>query len=150
VRWGELFVCVWMALVAIGFYGLATFKQEVNPIDPGPAFYPRLVSLLLLVFSSVQIFRSWKGRDRSPSADGEPKRLWGGATLKFSLGTLVLSLIYVGVFDKMSYLVTTPTFLLALMLLGGVRRWRVLLGVALCYTLATYYLFGRLLMVPIP
>lgn len=148
--WGELVISVWMALVAIGFYGLATFKQEVNPIDPGPAFYPRLVSILLFVFSAVQILRSWKGRDRSPSVDGEPKLLWTSATLKFSLGTLILSLLYVGVFDRMSYLVTTPAFLLALMLLGGVRKWMLLLGVAACYTLATYYLFGRLLMVPIP
>jgi putative tricarboxylic transport membrane protein len=150
MRWGELLISLWMALVAIGFFSLATFKQEVNPIDPGPAFYPRLVSILLLVFSAVQILRSWKDRDLSPSTDGEPKRLWTGAALKFSLGTLALSLIYVGVFDKVSYLMTTPTFLLALMLLGGVRKWTVLLGVALCYTLATYYLFGQLLMVPIP
>jgi hypothetical protein len=150
MRLGELVISVWMALVAIGFYGLATFKQEVNPIDPGPAFYPRLVSVLLLLFSAVQILRSWKGRDRSQSADGEPKRLWTRATLKFSLGTLVLSILYVGVFDKFSYLVTTPIFLLALMLLGGVRRWMMLFGVAVCYTLTTYYLFGQLLMVPIP
>jgi tripartite tricarboxylate transporter TctB family protein len=66
------------------------------------------------------------------------------------VGTLALSLLYVGVFDKVNYLLTTPTFLLGLMLLGGVRRWGVLLGVALCYTLATYYLFGKLLMVPLP
>ena len=150
MRWGELGISVWTAMVAIGFYGLATFKQEVNPIDPGPAFYPRLVSVLLLLFSVVQILRSWKGRDRSQPVDGEPNRLWTRATLKFSLGTLTLSILYVGVFDKVSYLVTTPAFLLALMLLGGVRKWVVLFGVALCYTLATYYLFGRLLMVPIP
>lgn len=150
MRWGELGISVWMALVAVGFYSLATFKQEVNPIDPGPAFYPRLVSVLLFVFSAVQILRSWKGRDRPQSADGEPKTLWASATLKFSLGTLALSILYVGVFDKVSYLVTTPIFLLALMALGGVRKWMMLFGVAVCYTLATYYLFGQLLMVPIP
>jgi hypothetical protein len=56
----------------------------------------------------------------------------------------------VGLFDKASYLVTTTGFLLALMLLGGVRRWLILLGVALLYSLSTYYVFGKILMVQLP
>jgi len=150
VRWGELAVSVWMALLAIGFYGLATFTQDVNPVDPGPAFYPRLVSLLLCVFSAVQIVLAWKGTDGSRAGEEAAKGMWAGAGLRLSVGTLALSLLYVGVFDKVSYLLTTPTFLLGLMLLGGVRKWGVLFGVALCYTLSTYYLFGKLLMVPLP
>jgi hypothetical protein len=58
--------------------------------------------------------------------------------------------LYVGLFDKASYLVTTTAFLLALMLLGGVRRWFILLGVALLYSLSTYYVFGKILMVQLP
>ena len=35
--------------MAAMFYLLATFTQSINPVDPGPAFYPRIVSLLLFV-----------------------------------------------------------------------------------------------------
>jgi len=61
----------------------------------------------------------------------------------------VLSVLYGFVFDKASYLVTTTCFLLAMMLLGGVRKWYVLLCVAMGYSVTTYYLFGRVLMVPL-
>jgi putative tricarboxylic transport membrane protein len=62
-------------------------------------------------------------------------------------GTLLLSVLYGFVFDKVSYLVTTTCFLVAMMLLGGVRKWTILVSVALSYSVATYYLFGKVLMV---
>lgn len=54
MRWGEMLISVGMAVVAAAFYGLATFTQTINPVDPGPAFYPRIVSLLLLVAALAQ------------------------------------------------------------------------------------------------
>ena len=147
-RWGELGISAGMALLAVAFYSLATFRQDINPIDPGPAVYPRVVSVLLFLFSAVQILLSWRRRD--PLGEGAAARQGGGQAYKYSLGTLALSILYVGFFDKANYLVTTTTFLLALMFLGGVRKWLVLLGVALCYGLATYYVFGKILMVPLP
>ena len=149
-RWGELGISAGMALLAVAFYSLATFRQDINPIDPGPAVYPRVVSLLLFMFSVVQVLLSWKRKDSLEEGQGAAVRQAAGQAYKYSLGTLTLSILYVGFFDKANYLVTTTGFLLALMLLGGVRKWLVLLGVALCYSLATYYVFGQILMVPLP
>ena len=149
-RWGELGISVGMALLAVAFYSLATFRQDINPIDPGPAVYPRVVSLLLFMFSAVQVYLSWKRKGSLEEGQGAAVRQAAGQAYKYSLGTLALSILYVGFFDKANYLVTTTGFLLALMLLGGVRKWLVLLGVALCYSLATYYVFGQILMVPLP
>jgi hypothetical protein len=139
-----------MALLAVAFYSLATFTQDINPVDPGPALYPRVVSVLLFVLSMLQVVLSWRRREPSGKNRGDAVGVATHQAYKYSLGTLVLSLLYVGLFDKMSYLVTTTGFLLALMFLGGVRKWSVLLGVAVCYSLATYYLFGKTLMVPLP
>jgi hypothetical protein len=137
-----------MALLAAAFYALATFTQDINPVDPGPAFYPKLVSVLLFVAATVQVVRTWReGRghgDRSPG-DG-----WGGRATRYSLGTLGLSILYVVLFNRGPYLVTTTGFLLALMVLAGVRRWVLLCGTALGYALVTYYVFGQILMVPLP
>jgi hypothetical protein len=146
VRWGELAIGLGMALLAAAFYGLATFTQDINPVDPGPAFYPKLVSLLLFAVAAVQVVRTWREgrRDRSPVHG------WGGQATRYSLGTLGLSILYVALFDKGPYLVTTTGFLLALMLLAGVRRWVLLGGAALGYALVTYYLFGQILLVPLP
>jgi putative tricarboxylic transport membrane protein len=150
VRWGEMVISGGMALLAVAFFGLATFTQRINPIDPGPAAYPRLVSLLLFGFSAAQAIRSWKAGPRPADTKRGGARERAASINKYSLGTLALSILYVGFFNRAGYLVTTTVFLLGLMFLGGVRKWPVLLGVALCYGLATYYVFGEILMVPLP
>lgn len=146
MRRGEVGISAGMAILAIAFYGLARFTQTVNPVDPGPAVYPRVVSALLFAFAMLQIILS-VGRTEQPTQDAEKHP---AAAYRYSLGTLALSIVYVGIFDRASYLVTTTGFLLVLMRLGGVRRWLVLGGVAVAYALTTYYVFGRLLMVPLP
>lgn len=142
----EIAISAGMAVLAVVFYLLGNFTQSVNPDDPGPGFYPRALSLLLLIASLVQIAVSlWKKRktDKKEETDA------GGRHFSYRLfiGTVLLSVLYGFVFDKASYLITTTAFLLGMMLLGGVRKWHVLLGVAVGYSVATYYLFGQVLMV---
>lgn len=150
MRRGEIGISAGMALLAVAFWGLATFSQDINPVDPGPAAYPRVVSLLLLAFAAAQILLSWRRRRPADEDTGEAAQATARTAYRYSLGTLALSILYVAVFDKASYLLTTTGFLLALMLLGGVRRWVILLGVALLYSLSTYYVFGEILMVQLP
>jgi len=150
VRWGEMLISVGMAIVAATFYGLATFKQTINPVDPGPAFYPRIVSLLLLVAAVAQAVRTWRS---ACALAGEPRRpgtAWTGAASRYVLGTLLLSVVYVFLFDKIPYVVGAVGFLSAVMLLAGVRRWLVLCGAAFGYAVVTYYVFGYVLMGPLP
>jgi putative tricarboxylic transport membrane protein len=143
-----MMICVGMALVAIVFYGFGNFTQQVNQDDPGPAFYPRALAVLLFAFSFVQMVLSWRKRKAQSKDEAAPERK-ETFSYKILLGTLVLSVIYGFVFDKVSYLLTTTCFLLAMMLLGGVRKWHILLGVAVCYSVGTYFLFGEVLMVPL-
>jgi uncharacterized membrane protein (DUF4010 family) len=142
----EIAIATGAALLAIVFYILGNFTQSVNPDDPGPGFYPRALSLLLFIAALTQIVLSWRKRRESRKRDTEAAEK-SGFSYRVFFGTALLSLLYGFVFDKVSYLVTTTCFLLAMMLLGGVRKWHVLLGVAIGYSVATYYLFGHVLMV---
>lgn len=150
MRWGELLISVGMAVVAAAFYGLATFTQTINPVDPGPAFYPRIVSLLLLVAAVAQAVQTWRSGRASAGAPRRTPGAWAGPAWRYVLGTLLLSVVYVFLFDKVPYAVGAAGFLLAVMLLAGVRRWRVLFGAALGYAVVTYYVFGYVLTVPLP
>lgn len=150
MRWGEMAISVGMAVVASMFYALATFTQNINPVDPGPAFYPRVVSALLCVAALAQVARSWReGRARSAEM-GRGGGARSGSAPRYVFGTLILSVVYVALFDKIPYFVGAMGFLLALMVLAGVRRWLVLGGAALGYAAMTYYVFGQVLMVPLP
>ena len=150
MRWGEMTISVGMAVVAATFYGLATFTQTINPVDPGPAFYPRIVSLLLLVAAVAQAVCTWRSGRALAGEPRRPGRAWSGAASRYVLGTLLLSVVYVFLFDKIPYVVGAVGFLSAVMLLAGVRRWQVLCGAAIGYAVVTYYVFGYVLTVPLP
>jgi putative tricarboxylic transport membrane protein len=142
----EILISAGMALLAVLFYTLGNFTQSVNPDDPGPGFYPRTLSLLLFIAALAQIGLSWRKKRESHEKVQEVAE-GSGFSYRVFIGTLLLSILYGFVFDKVSYLVTTTCFLLAMMLLGGVRKWHVLLSVAISYSVATYFLFGHVLMV---
>ncbi|HBB18039.1 MAG TPA: hypothetical protein DCZ97_13940 [Syntrophus sp. (in: bacteria)] len=142
----EILISAGMALLAVVFFAIGNFTQSVNPDDPGPGFYPRTLSALLFIVALVQIVLSWRKKRQSRKQDGEVEQ-GSGFSYRVFIGTMLLSVLYGFVFDKVSYLATTTCFLLAMMLLGGVRKWHVLLSVAISYSVATYYLFGHVLMV---
>lgn len=150
MRWGEMLISVGMAVVAAAFYSLATFTQTINPVDPGPAFYPRIVSLLLLVAALAQVVQTWRSGWTPAGAPRRTPGAWVGPARRYVLGTLLLSAVYVFLFDKVPYAVGAASFLLAVMLLAGVRRWQVLCGASLGYAVVTYYVFGYILAVPLP
>lgn len=147
-RISEMLISAGMALLALVFYILGNYTQHVNPDDPGPGFYPRTLAVLLLVFSVAQFVVSWRNKgetiEREERGEGE-----GRFSARLFLGTLLLAVIYGLVFDKLDYLITTTCFLVAMMLLGGVRKWYLLLSVAIGYSVVTHYLFGQVLMVPL-
>jgi putative tricarboxylic transport membrane protein len=142
----EILISAGMALLAVLLYTLGNFTQSVNPDDPGPGFYPRTLSLLLFIAALAQIGLSWRKKRESHEKFREVAE-GSGFSYRVFIGTMLLSVLYGFVFDKVSYLVTTTCFLLAMMLLGGVRKWHVLLSVAISYSVATYFLFGHVLMV---
>jgi putative tricarboxylic transport membrane protein len=145
-RTAEILISAGTALLAVIFYGVGNYTQTINPDDPGPGFFPRTLAVLLLIFSLTQVILSWlKKREER----GERKTIAeaGDFSYRMFFGTLLLSVLYGFFFDKVSYLVNTTCFLVAMMLLGGVRKWTILVSVALCYSAATYYLFGKVLMV---
>jgi putative tricarboxylic transport membrane protein len=145
-RTAEILISAGAALLAVIFYGVGNYTQTINPDDPGPGFFPRTLSVLLLIFSLTQVILSWR-KKRDERGQGKATAETSGFSYRMFFGTLLLSVLYGFFFDKVSYLVTTTCFLLAMMLLGGVRKWTILLSVALSYSVATYYLFGKVLMV---
>ena len=147
-RTAEILISAGMAVLAVLFYFLGGYTQSVNPDDPGPGIFPRTLALLLFIAAVAQIVLSWL-KKAEPRETGKGTAESGDFSWRMFVGTMVLSVLYGFVFDKASYLVTTTCFLLAMMLLGGVRKWYVLLCVAMGYSVTTYYLFGRVLMVPL-
>jgi len=114
-----------MAVLAVVFYSLGAFTQTVNPDEPGPGIFPRTLSFLLFIAALVQIVLSWR-KKAEPREYGKEIAEKGDFSWRVFVGTMLLRVLYGFVFNKVSYLVTTTCLLLAMMLLGGVRKWYVL------------------------
>lgn len=130
-------------------------RQEAAPGQIDARFWPLLIgtgavsaSIALLVFAIVK---------PAPSRD-DIDRLQPGGVLRV-LGTIVLTLIYVGLWSVASVVafgyrielfpIITALYMIALMLLFGHRRWVSLLVYPIAVTAFIYVLFGMLLRIPL-
>jgi putative tricarboxylic transport membrane protein len=154
-RWGEMAVCVGLIIISLAFFILDDFKQTVNPLDPGPALFPALISILLLLMSVGQLVITFcKKSETKAKAETEQEETKTAPANRmvyvYVLGGLVLSGLYIFLFEKVNYLLTTGVYLLSLMLLLGIRKWYVLALVSVLYALISYYLYAVVLKVPLP
>jgi hypothetical protein len=109
--------------------------------DPGAAYLPLALSLLLATFGAA--LAAWPGHGPSLAAFE-----WGDARHAVAiLGVCGASALLV---ERIGY--GSTTFLLLVALLGVVerRRWWVVLPVSAGLAWGTYYVFGVLLKVPLP
>lgn len=108
----------------------------------GPAFFPRLLAIVLAVLAITLIVRAARGR--SDAAPLPPVR--GGLLA----ATTLLTAAYVVVLPFAGFLLATPVLLAALIWLLGIRRWPQLLGVAVGIAIVLYLAFDRGLHVLLP
>jgi hypothetical protein len=134
----------------------ATLGLERHPMVPvGPGFYPRIVlgitaamAFLLVVLDVLARRKAVPKADR-PAPDGAARPNYGLVVAAFAVFTAyVLALPYLG------FRIATFAFLVAMQAVleppHGVRRWVIVLAVALVATAASYYAFERYLHVLLP
>lgn len=134
----------------------ATLGLERHPMVPvGPGFYPRIVlgitagmALLLVVLDVLALRKALPRADRA-ALDGAARPDYGLVVAAFAVFTAyVLALPYLG------FRIATFVFLVAMQAVleppRGVRRWVIVLAVALVATAASYYAFERYLHVLLP
>lgn len=136
----------------------ATLGLERHPMVPvGPGFYPRIVlgitagmALLLLVLDVLARRGDAAKRDRAMAAQGGQARPnYGLVLIAFGVFT-----VYVLALPHLGFRIATFAFLIAMQAVleppHGVRRWVIVLAVALAATGASYYAFERYLYVLLP
>jgi putative tricarboxylic transport membrane protein len=139
-RLGDRIVAALLLALAVGIFAYTfTFPPTVQPIDPGVTVVPRMVSVLIGVLAVVLFVRPREG-ERLPR---------GRAALQVAVTVLLLGL-YATVLELLGFVITTVVFLLAELLLLGLRRPVYLITVPLCVGVGLFYLFRVFLDVPLP
>lgn len=139
-------------LLAAGFFlGLAIYvyietgdyPESLMRSAPGPAFFPRLLAMILGGLALILAGRALAG-STSP----------GDVTSREGLGKICLSLaVLVGFLLSLPYgdiFLTLPLLLASVMAIMGERRWSVLLTAPLLFDLFVYVVFYRFFSVDLP
>jgi putative tricarboxylic transport membrane protein len=129
-----------LAFAAAGFVLTLGFPAPAQPIDPGPAAFPRLIVGGLAIFALLQLLEPSKGEEPLPR---------GRQALKV-VGVLVLLLVYAVVLKPLGFIVSTIIFLVGALILAGVRRPLPLVLMPVGLAVVLFYVFYELLRVSLP
>jgi putative tricarboxylic transport membrane protein len=150
-------LAVAVCVVALGIFVLVT-AQGIKPAsvpDPiGSKGGPTFVGLALIVGGLALIGRRlmrWRGEATIVPPDGvedDPGVEAGYAPRAISIW--VASVVYVLLLPFAGYLVATPIFVAAVLLLFSVRSWPMILGVSAGFTIPVFLLFAEFLNVRLP
>ncbi|MEX0731160.1 MAG: tripartite tricarboxylate transporter TctB family protein [Aquisalimonadaceae bacterium] len=121
---------------------IATFFSSGPGLAHDPVFYPRVVLAVAALLATAVIVQSVRGLRQSEQAD--PVR-WGVLG-----GVIAATGVYVGLLVPFGYIVATAVFLVPSALVLGYRRWLPLLLVTIIFPLASWYVFVRIIGIPLP
>ena len=133
------------AIVLIIFALLIIWESRQLPLgtlrQPGPAFIPILLALLLLMFAVFLVLTS----SRAPSLSSVTWTEW-----RHALAILAASLFSVFAIERLGYRLTVLLVLGFLVKLLEQRSWIVSLSFAFTLSFGSFFLFYTVLRVPLP
>lgn len=112
-----------------------------TPSEPQPGFFPFVAGIILVVLSAILLIRAFSGRGEGAEPFGE---LWRPAIL--AIGLFLYSLLL----DSMGYIIATIILSMVVLRVLDTKAWLKLAAISLILSVGTYFLFDRLLDVPLP
>jgi putative tricarboxylic transport membrane protein len=135
---GAVLVCVGLGVLALTT-GLAT-ATAADPV--GPRGFPLLLGLVVLGCGAALLIAPGESAD-----EGQGR---GALAPRQLLGAIGLTALYLRVLEPAGYLLATPPYLAALLLLQGGVAPRAFLGTVVGLPVVLYLLFAVAMRVPLP
>ncbi len=136
----DLLTSVILGAVGGGVIAAAVRLRIGTATQPQPGFFPLLGGVLLVVFSAILFVQAWRGRTGSV-VFGDLRRPAG------LLGGLVF---YVVVLNPLGYVIATAVLAALVLWIMDTRSAWLLAGGSVALSVGTYFLFARLLSMPLP
>lgn len=135
---------VWASLfsgcLGIGFIVGSIKLRLGTATEPQPGFFPFLGGILLFLLSSILFVRALRG-STGETTFGNLRRP----------AILILGLVfYVSLLNSIGYIITTTCLAAIVLLVMDTKPPWLVAGTSLSLALATYFLFNRLLGMPLP
>lgn len=135
---------VFLVLGAAAFAAAGTLPRGVLG-QPGPGFFPRVVSVCMMAFSLLLIGKKLREKGAETEASLSTARDYGRVLLMS-----LLSACYLYSMDAAGFLVSTAGFCALCLLLLGERRPGLIAAMTAAIPLTVFVVFKTLLSVPLP
>ncbi len=159
-RFVETAFTVALPLFSLAYIWQATrITQPPHMVGVGPRTFPLLVGLLMLGFSLYLVWQHWHGRSARDMAqtegsessvvpiDEDETSISDWPAVWTVLGALIALFV---LFERLGFVTAVSLFLFALSTLFSPQRWLLNLVASLIFSTLLYYLFARVLAIPLP
>ena len=137
------------SLILAGLAGLISFEATRLPFGsirvPQTGFFPSILAVLLLLFSIALLIQS----RRQAGGESYEQSIKSEGWIRISI-TLAVMLGFALILEKLGFLLSTFTVMLLLLRVIEPQKWSRVIALALATSLISYFLFGRLLNIPLP
>jgi uncharacterized membrane protein YhaH (DUF805 family) len=138
---GEVAVLLGLMVVATAFIVEAPTGRSYAPTDLGSAFFPRMVAGIMIGLSLVRLVVVVWARPHPGERDAVHWPM---------LATMWVAIVAYPLLWEVGFVPLTVVFVLVTMAAAGVRSWKTLALSAGIYTAGAFYVFDRILNVPLP
>jgi hypothetical protein len=110
-----------------------------------PVFFPKILLGFWLVFTGIialQLF--WPGSNRQSEPGNGAARIWP------AFAAIALCLLAIWLLDTLGYLIISIPLSAGILLIAGERNWLRLSAVSVTCGIGSWWLFDRLLGIPLP
>lgn len=137
------------SLILAGLAGLILYEASQLAFGsirvPQTGFFPSILAILLLFFSIALLVQTC----RQAGGTGGEQPIKNEAWTRISI-TLAAMLGFALVLERLGFLLSTFTVMLLLLRVIEPQKWSRVIVVALATALVSYFLFARLLNIPLP
>jgi NADH:ubiquinone oxidoreductase subunit 5 (subunit L)/multisubunit Na+/H+ antiporter MnhA subunit len=121
--------------------------------EPQEGFFPFLTGLLMMTLGMTVAFRSYMkqihGKEKTLSERRKEFEEGNSAAIRM-IGYLILMGVYVSLFEKLGFVISSTIFLGSVLKMLERKGWRITLLVTFGAVLTSYFLFRFFLDVPLP
>lgn len=132
---------IFVLIISIVFFIYSAEFPFTSELGPGPGFFPRWISGLLIPLSLIYLYSTYRGKDTAAEAPSKAAQK-DMAFILVSMGAFVALLPYVG------FNITSSLFLFVLLRKG--YNWYNSLGIAVAASIILFLLFTEGFATPLP
>ncbi|MEW6674334.1 MAG: tripartite tricarboxylate transporter TctB family protein [Thermodesulfobacteriota bacterium] len=147
---GELIFNSAIFVVSCALYYVATtFPDYRNSDQVGPALWPKMILLTIMILSGTLMVKNGKRMLDSIRSSERPASIQQGGN-RMLIAAVTLSLVYVFSVSYVGFLVSIFLFQIIFLLILRVRSLKTLILYPACLTVTVYAIFIKLLYIPLP